>query len=289
MCEMFKTALGRITILFIVIVAFCFGMLLIAAWSVEDALNYTPQLSVSSFDATASDAAAFVVFDLQSGTEIASRNASELRPIASLTKLVAASVFYEHADMLASTTITLADVQTESSAGRLAYGEEYGYHELLYPLLLESSNDAASVMLRVEPELLSLMNAYAESLGASNTYFSDTSGLSAENVSTAYELALIARDLYGKEPHIYDITRLPQYIGTHTGWLNNNPFVNEEGYVGGKHGYTYEANRTGISFFNEVLQNGAVRTIGYVVLGSADLHTDVAALREEVHKSVFLQ
>ena len=286
---MFRTAFGRITILFVVIASFCFGMLLIAAWSVEDALNYEPQLYVSNFDVSVSDAKAYAVFDLQTGTEIASRNAEEVLPIASITKLVTAGVFYENTDLNATTTILWNDLNTEGAAGRLHFAEEYSHHELLFPLLLESSNDAASTMLRVDPDLLMRMGERVASLGLTHTRFADPSGLSSENVSTAYELSVLMRDLYGKQPHIYDITRLSQYIGTHTGWLNNNPFAHEEGYVGGKHGFTFEANKTGVSFFNEVLENGTVRTIGYVVLGSDDLKQDVAVLRQEVLKSVSLQ
>ena len=200
---MFRTAFGRITILFVVIASFCFGMLLIAAWSVEDALNYEPQLYVSNFDVSVSDAKAYAVFDLQTGTEIASRNAEEVLPIASITKLVTAGVFYENTDLNATTTILWNDLNTEGAAGRLHFAEEYSHHELLFPLLLESSNDAASTMLRVDPDLLMRMGERVASLGLTHTRFADPSGLSSENVSTAYELSVLMRDLYGKQPPTY--------------------------------------------------------------------------------------
>lgn len=283
---MFTTTLGRITIVAIVTATFCIGLFLIAAWSVNDAIFSVPQLQITAFEAPGVQAKAFMIFDLETGTEIASHNSEEPLPIASVTKLLTASLFYEAPDLNATTSIAWSDVNTEGDAGKLHTYDLYTYRELLYPLLLESSNDAAAAMLRVQPDLLDRMNAYVGSLGLSHTHFGDTSGLSDENVSTAYELSVLGRMLYAKEPHIFDITRLSQFIGEHTGWMNNNPLVHEEGYRGGKHGFTYEANRTDIAFFNETLENGAVRTIGYVLLGTESVPADITVLREKVRQNV---
>jgi len=198
-------------------------------------------------------------------------------------------VFYDSADLDATTTIVWSDVNTEGDAGKLHPYEEYTYRELMYPLLLESSNDAAAVLLRVSPDLLTRMGAYTQSLGLLVTTFNDTSGLSDKNVSTATELSILFRELYKNSPHIFDITRLKQFVGTHTGWLNNNPLIAQEGYRGGKHGFTNEANRTVVAFFDETIATGQVRTIGYVLLQSDDLKADIALLREVVHKNVSLK
>jgi D-alanyl-D-alanine endopeptidase (penicillin-binding protein 7) len=283
---MFKTTLGRISILVVMAVTFSFGILLIAVWSVDDALRYEPSLKIGIIDATKPSAAAFMVFDVESGTEIASKNSTEALPIASVTKLVTASVFYAAAPLEATTTITWPDLNTYGDAGRLKIHEEYTYRGLLYPLLLESSNDAAAAMLRVMPTLLPKMEEWIKVLSLTQTHFEDTSGLSDKNVSTAYELSILARALYQKEPHIFDITSLTQFIGPHTGWMNNNPLVAEEGFMGGKHGYTEAANKTAVVFFNEKLATGHMRTIGYVLLGSNNLKEDVSFLRAEVQKNV---
>jgi D-alanyl-D-alanine carboxypeptidase len=283
---MFKTTLGRISIFVVMAATFSFGILLIAVWSVDDALRYEPSLKIGVFDTAAPSASAFMVFDVESGTEIASKNSTEVLPIASVTKLVTASVFYATAPLEATTTITWTDLNTYGDAGRLKIHEEYTYRGLLYPLLLESSNDAAAAMLRVVPTLLPKMDEWVKVLSLTHTHFADTSGLSAENVSTAYELSILARALYQKEPHIFDITSLTQFIGPHTGWMNNNPLVSEEGFIGGKHGYTEAANRTAVVFFDEKLATGHIRKIGYVLLGSSDLKKDTAFLRTEVQKNV---
>ncbi len=131
------------------------------------------------------------------------------------------------------------------------------------------------------------MNAYAQStLGLSSVAFGDASGLSDENKANAYDLAQLARHIRNDFPHVLDITQLPQYIGTHTGWVNNNPFITDPAYRGGKHGFTYSANRTAVAFFDETLAGGAVRTIGYVLLGSDDLQADMALLRTAIQQNV---
>jgi len=281
-----RSPLGRITVVTVVGLAFSLGLLLIALWSVDDAITYVPELHVGEFEAATVQALSYIVFDVQTGTEIASKASEEVLPIASLTKLLTAAMFYESADLNATTSITWSDVNTDGDAGKLKYKEMYSYRELLYPLLLESSNDAAAAMLRVKPNLLTEMESYVESLRLTKTVFADTSGLSDANVSTAYELFVLFKDLYAQYPHVFDITHLSQFIGSNTGWMNNNPFVDSEGYVGGKHGFTYAANRTVFVLFDEELNNGHIRTVGYILLGSSDLKADVGILREEIREKV---
>jgi len=286
---MLQTTLGRVTIFFAVVATFCAGMFLIAAWTVKDAFEYEPQLRVGLLDVSAVQAKGVMVFDVETGTEIASRRSTDVLPVASITKLLTAALFYRDADLTGSTTITWSDVNTYGDAGRIHAFEEYSHRELLFPLLLESSNDAAAAMGRVHSNLLEDMNTYALSLGLLNTSFADTSGLSENNVSTAYELSILSATLYKKFPHIIDITRLGQYIGTHTGWLNNNPLVDEPRYRGGKHGFTEAANRTDVAFFEETLRSGHTRLIGYVVLGTDSVPLDIARLRDEVQRNVYVE
>jgi hypothetical protein len=68
--------------------------------------------------------------------------------------------------------------------------------------------------------------------------------------------------------------------------MNNNPFIADATYKGGKHGFTYSANRTAVSFFEEILASGNTRTIGYVLLGSDDLRSDMELLRQAVRANV---
>ncbi len=229
-------------------------------------------------------AKAYVIFDVKTGQILSSNNSDVVLPIASITKLITAvTVMSNLPNTATTTTITAEDVATEGGAGKLQVGEEYSYHELVFPLLLESSNDAAVAFERVtDGDLVNEMNVFADSVGAQKTKFSDASGLSSLNVSTASDLALISSYIYKNKPEVFDVTRLSKYIGPYTGWINNNPVLSDN-YLGGKHGYTESASKTIVSIFEEDF-GIEKREIGYVVLGSTDLRADINTLREFVAK-----
>lgn len=229
-------------------------------------------------------AGSWIVFDVEDGEVIYSHEEDEVRPLASITKLPAAKVFTEKSDQWATTSIVWSDLNAYGRAGKLSYGEIYDYHTLFFPLLLESSNDTAAVLERGYDDLVPDMNDYAKSLGLVHTVFADASGLSLSNVSTARELKRILEDIYANNRHIVDITSLRSYLSPTKGWLNNSPFISESGYMGGKHGYLPEANKTAAVLFKEQLASGNTRVIGYVLLGSKDLESDVIILREAVRK-----
>ena len=117
-----------------------------------------------------------------------------------------------------------------------------------------------------------------------STTLVDVSGLGDGNVSTVSDLALFLQYLAVDNKHVLDITRLTQYIGPHTGWVNNSP-VQDSSYRGGKHGYTVAAGRTLAAIFEEEFKGGK-RELGYIVLGSADLSADTALLRSFTKEAV---
>lgn len=221
-------------------------------------------------------ARAYGVFDVESGELLFSHNADVSLPIASITKLFTAAAVLESGRDTDRLVITATDVATEGRAGKLAVGQEYHLHELLFPLLLESSNDAAVAIAR-----------YTTPHSVTGVVLDDTSGLSPDNRATVEGLAMAVRSLYQSEPHIFDITRLPQMVGVYTGWVNNSPVLNLPGYRGGKHGYTEAASHTLTAFFSEPSLGG--RELEYVILGSDDVRADTVVLRQAVKDSVELQ
>lgn len=222
-------------------------------------------------------AAAYAVQDLTTGAVLVAHNETAVLPIASVTKLFTAAALLADHDLFQSVVVTAADVATEGRAGKLRDGETYTKRELLWPLMLESSNDAAAALERSTPMLLDDMHALVVALGATHTQFADASGLSAANVSSAHELAALVASLWRAEPHLFDISQLPQFITDNNGWVNNSPVLTEAAYRGGKHGFTNEAGRTGVFVFQEGDQH-----VVYVLLGSADVQQDVAKLRESL-------
>ncbi|MBY0538278.1 serine hydrolase [Patescibacteria group bacterium] len=227
----------------------------------------------------------FLIFDMNTGAVIVEQNADTIVPIASVTKLFAAATALENYDMQATTSVAWSDLAGDGGAGKLSFGQTYTYRDLLFPLLIESSNDAAEVLARVtDNNLVRDMNSWASTTGATNTTFTDVSGFNDGNVSTAADIKLLLTDTFSNRHHIFDITTLAQYIGPYTGWLNNNPVAGELGYRGGKNGYTVAANRTLAAVFDETI-GGHTYTLGYVILGSENIKTDFETLRQFINNS----
>lgn len=263
------------------------GFFLVVVGVAQESVRHQPSVSVQGGMLSNITADSIYVFDLESRTEIFARDAHQGRPIASVTKLLSSALFFDTASSTEIVTVAWPDIDTEGRSGRLQAGQQYQNKELLFPALLESSNDASVVMQRVSEEnLVQQMNAYVVNKQLTQTHFTDTSGLDDGNVSTAYELGVLSASLYNDYPHILDITRLKTYLNHINAWMNNNPFVHDTGYRGGKHGYTYAANRTAVAFFDEELASGQTRTMVYVLLGSDSLQTDMERLRTYVQDSV---
>lgn len=284
---MSRRLLGRISVFTVLAMTFSSGLFLVATWSVTEVLQPL-RLSVIPGELPGLSATAWLVLDLETGTEIASHNSTATLPIASITKLFTAAAFLEHTQLAGTTTVTWADVATEGRAGKLQAGEVYPYHELVQALLVESSNDAASTIARTDTTVLARMNEYPKELGFVKTAFADSSGLSSGNQSTAYEIAQLTRALWRTNRYVFDVSNQSEVIGTYTGWVNNNPFVTQAGYRGGKHGFTYEAGRTATAIFTESI-SGAERDFIYVLLGSDDLLADIEQLRPYVRKHVLFE
>ncbi len=232
--------------------------------------------------------AAFRIFDVETGEVLVEQNADAVLPIASVTKLVAASALMKNDILKEEGVVTAADVAADGRAGKLVPGNQYTYRELLFPLLLESSNDAAAVFMRAtKGEVLKDMGALALKLQMKETVFADVSGLSDKNVSSVSDLGKFLTYLAKEDKRTLDITRLEQYVGPHTGWINNSP-VKDKSYRGGKHGYTLAANRTLVALFAEEFESES-RVLGYIILGSGDLASDTALLRTFTSKAVTYQ
>lgn len=280
---------AKISVGLIFTIAIAGGLFVLAAFSVTEML-IPPQYAVNQVATLPEPSAhAWIVFDEETGRVLYEFNADEVLPIASVTKLFTAASFLDHGDLSASTTIEWGDVVTEGRAGKLSYGEEYNSRELLFPLLLESSNDAATALNRVHPSLLDEIKVFNEGLRLEHTVIADPSGLSDKNVSTARELALVARHLFDTKPEVYDMTRITSFYSKDNGWINNSPFADDQAYRGGKHGFTYEANRTAVAFFDQKLKGGNKRLLGYVLLKSDDLERDMELLRDFVEENVSYQ
>lgn len=231
-------------------------------------------------------AKAFLVADLDNGVIVKEKRKNEKLPIASITKLMTALVSLEAINQYLQAIVSENAISAYGDAGSLKAGEKITVEDLIYPLLLESSNDAAVVLAEQlgERNFIRLMNEKAFSAGFYGTYFKDSSGLSPENVSTAEDLFRLAKYLFNSKRYILEVTKKKQFELkdgndkiVHS-WFNVSKFTGEKGFLGGKTGYTDEARETAVEIFSLPLSEFSSRNIVIVVLGSENREGDVFAI-----------
>lgn len=143
-----------------------------------------------------------LVIDDTTNEVLLSKNASDVRPIASLTKLMTAAVVLDaHLPMDQMIEITSDDIDTlKWSSSRLRPGMKLSREELLKLALMSSENRAAHALARTYPggigAFMQAMNRKAQQLGMTRTRYIDPTGLSPQNESTAHDLALLVKAVY---------------------------------------------------------------------------------------------
>lgn len=176
-----------------------------------------------------------------------SKNETKILPIASLTKLMSAVVVFENYNLEDKIIITEESVAQEGEQGNLKAGEILSVKDLLYIMLIESSNDAVHALSSIMGQdlFVSKMNEKAGILGLYGTYFRDSSGLSQESHSTAEDLVKLTEYLLVRYPLILEILGMKEYdLYLYTGELhhkliNTNKLLGEvPEIIGGKTGFT---------------------------------------------------
>jgi D-alanyl-D-alanine endopeptidase (penicillin-binding protein 7) len=136
-----------------------------------------------------------LVLDAADNTPVYAKGADTVTPIASVTKLMTAIVTLDAGqpqDELLEVDMDDFDY-LKGSRSRLRMGAALPRSEMLRLALMASENRAASSLARYypggTPAFVAAMNAKAAALGMAHTHYADPTGLSAENVSTASDLA----------------------------------------------------------------------------------------------------
>ncbi|MSP72237.1 MAG: D-alanyl-D-alanine carboxypeptidase [Myxococcales bacterium] len=202
-----------------------------------------------------------VVIDLDSDEILWARQPDALRPIASISKLMASLVVLDSAmDIEAVTTMTETDVRVArgGAKSRLLPGYRIKNHDLLRAALLASDNRAISAMGRSvgmdAVALAAAMTRKAKAIGLKNTRFGDPTGLDPRNVSTPREVVKLLREAM-KNPTLEPIMHTSEYDlpwergqgdkakAGQVHYINTNRLIRGSPYkiLGGKTGYTDEA------------------------------------------------
>lgn len=199
-----------------------------------------------------------ILIEAESGNCIYEKNADEVLPMASTTKIMTALVALEALSPDTVITIPACAIGTEGSSVYLLEGEQLTLEQLLYALMLESANDAAvAIAVGVAgsaEEFAERMNRKAEALGLSNTRFANPHGLDAEqHYTTARELSVITAHALQNELFRTIVstrkTTIP-HAGTDGARLlvNHNKLLRlYEDCIGVKTGYTSQSGRCLVS------------------------------------------
>lgn len=191
-----------------------------------------------------------VIIDKNSGQILWSKNPSEKRSIASITKLMTAVVFLStNPDLKTEITLTNNDIAGGSKLNILL-GEKVYLENLLNLALVNSDNNATLALVRAtgltEQEFVEKMNDEAQKNNLLQTTFSDPIGLTNGNVSTALDTAnlltlatnndLIQKILAQKKYSFTSVAGRTHHVKNTNELLNSYLDV-----LAGKTGYTDEA------------------------------------------------
>ncbi|MDF2656020.1 MAG: D-alanyl-D-alanine carboxypeptidase [Bacillota bacterium] len=216
-------------------------------------IHAVPTAAYAATEPPAITAETGIVIDVKTGQVLYDKNMNEQRYPASTTKVITALLALENLDLNKVVTIDAETPYTEGSRIYLLEGEQVTVEQLLYALLLESANDAA-VALGKEiagsiPAFAEMMNAKAKELGAKNTNFVNPNGLhDPAHVSTAYDLAMIAREAMKNEKFRELVTTYRYII----------PATNKQDTR-----YLYNTNRLIYDEKTKVIVNGVQRAAKY--------------------------
>jgi serine-type D-Ala-D-Ala endopeptidase (penicillin-binding protein 7) len=159
-------------------------------------------------------AAAAIIYDPETNQILWEENSQSQRSIASITKMMTATVFFENnPDLSLPVTVAKTDV-FHASTTHLRANDHVTADDLLHLLLIASDNAAARALARVSPYgsegFVRRMNEKAAELGLESTRYADPSGLLSDNISSAYDMARLITHLSGDE-RIASIMRTPEY------------------------------------------------------------------------------
>ena len=220
-----------------------------------------PVSAEETASAVSVEAPEYVLMEPETGTVILEKDKDVPRSPASVTKVMTLLLIFEEIEKgnlkLDDTVITSAHAKSMGgSQVFLEEGETQTVETMIKCIVIASGNDASVAMAEhiagSEPEFVNAMNKKAQALGMKNTHFVDCCGLtdSDDHYTTAYDIAMMSRELIRKYPEILNYSSVWMDTITHNtrqgskefGLSNTNRLIRTyEGCVGLKTGSTSKA------------------------------------------------
>ena len=225
-----------------------------------------------------------IVIDSKTGVTLFEKNATLKHLPASTTKLMTALISLEKCST--DTIITIGEFEKEGTQMGLSTGDQITVENLLYGLLINSGNDAATALVtgcaQSPNNFTASMNQKAEDLKMKDTHFTNPTGFDDDpQYSTAEDLAKLA-NVAISNPLISKIVKVKStvvtdFTGNKTYYLEN---INEllgiiDGLEGVKTGQTEGSLE---NLITKTTRNG--NSVIVVVLGSEDRFTETQNLIE---------
>lgn len=236
--------------LLILALALLFSCSLALSETIPEAEPGSDFLSGEGIEAEASGA---ILIEACSGRVLYEKNADEMLPMASTTKIMTCLITLEHASLSELVTASENAYGTTGTSIYLSEGETLTMEQMLYGLMLRSGNDAAVAVAEhvagSTEAFAALMNARAVELGV-DAHFINPHGLDAEgHAASARAMAYIMREALKNETFVRiastqkKIIPWPGNVYSRVLQNKNRLLSSYEGALAGKTGYTSIAGR----------------------------------------------
>lgn len=157
-----------------------------------------------------------ILMEQSTGTVIYEKNSHDAMPLASVTKVMTLLLIYEaeqSGKFEWTDTVQISDYAASMGGSQvfLEPGETQTAADLTKCIAIASANDGAVAMAEFiagsEEGFVEKMNQRARELGMENSVFKNACGLDVEgHVSSAYDIAIMSRELMGRFPEIQEYT-----------------------------------------------------------------------------------
>jgi hypothetical protein len=216
-----------------------------------------------------------IVADLDTGEILVGKNIDTIESIYSITKLITALTASEVINL--DQNVMTRDYMITDSEKLIRSNEQYRGFDMLYPLLINSSDSAARVLSSFigESGLIEQINKKIQALGMTKTRVVDTQGLSLKNTSTPLDLMKLSRYIMSKRSFLFGVSRGAYYpeeknVVFEGVIKKTSPFMDDNGFIGE---ISKESEYAGglLSVWRFQTERGMWRRIGIYVSGKENV------------------
>lgn len=221
-------------------------------------INHTQETSLEPAEETAPadtalsiQAPSAVLMEAATGTIVYEKDPHAVLRPASITKIMTLILIFDaldRQDIALTDEITVSEHAASMGGSQvfLEPGEMQSVDTMIKCISIASANDACVAMAEYisgsEEAFVAQMNERAAGLGMENTHFINCCGLDVDgHVTTAYDVALMSRELISKYPKIHDystvwmenITHVTKKGSSEFGLTNTNKLIKQYPYANG--------------------------------------------------------